>query len=189
MVACYNNLAGNNDITQYNPNLTLVDYATSNGNSEISSNDQAVGMGILSDLLEWHKLDPVDEYEIHRNNLIYNNFQHNRNPFIDFPEWVDLIWGNDKGSKSASPSTDVIYEGRGTTPAKPSEPDKPATSDDTIFGMPKQRALIIGGIALGVVVVIVIIILIVSPKARKKAGKAVKKSVKKQVKKSAKKKK
>ena len=28
--------------------------------------------GILEDLLEWNKLDPVDKHEIHRNNLCYN---------------------------------------------------------------------------------------------------------------------
>lgn len=114
MVACYNNLSGTDTITQFNPNLTLVDYATSNGASAISSSDKAVGMGILSDLLEWHKLDPVDEYEIHRNNLIYNNFQHNRNPFIDFPEWVDLVWGDAKGTASANPASDAIGEPQGT---------------------------------------------------------------------------
>ena len=93
MAACYNNISGNETITQYNPNLTLANYATSEGNSEISSAENAVAMGTLSDLLSWHRMDPVDEYEIHRNNLIFNNYQHNRNPFIDFPEWVDYIWG------------------------------------------------------------------------------------------------
>ena len=39
----------------------------------------------LSTLLKWHELDPVDEYERHRNNLIYYNVQNNRNPYIDFP--------------------------------------------------------------------------------------------------------
>ena len=106
MVACYNNLSGNQTITQFNPNLTLCDYATSSGASEISSSTKAVGMGILSDLLAWHRMDPVDDYEIHRNNLIYNNFQHNRNPFVDFPDWVEAIWG----SASYDPITkDVSY--------------------------------------------------------------------------------
>lgn len=107
MVACYNNLSGTDTITQYNPNLTLADYATSSGSSEISDADNAVAMGILSDLLEWHKLDPVDEYEKHRNNLIFNNYQHNRNPFIDFPQWVDYIWGG--VDTAISPSTDAVY--------------------------------------------------------------------------------
>lgn len=94
MAACYNNISGTETITQYDPQLTLADYATSDGKSEISSETgKPTTMGILSDLLSWHKMDPVDEYEIHRNNLIDINYQHNRNPFIDYPEWVDYIWG------------------------------------------------------------------------------------------------
>ena len=111
MAACYNNFSGTDVITDYNPNLLLVDYATDNGAAESSSATHPVCMGILSDLLEWHKLDPVDEYEIHRNNLIYKNFQHNRNPFIDFPEWVDVVWGNDS-TKTANPATDKISSGK-----------------------------------------------------------------------------
>lgn len=93
MAACYNNFSGHETITDFNANLLLVDYASSDGNAETSTADHPVVMGTLSDLLSWHKMDPVDEYEIHRNNLIYNNYQHNRNPFIDYPEWVDYIWG------------------------------------------------------------------------------------------------
>jgi len=48
----------------------------------------------LSMLLEWHLLDPVSEKELDRNNAIYA-VQKNRNPFIDHPEWVMKIWGND----------------------------------------------------------------------------------------------
>ena len=108
MVACYNNLSGTDTITQYNPNLELVDYVTDAGSSESSSATHAVSIGILSDLLDWHRKDPVDEYEIHRNNLIFNNYQHNRNPFIDFPQWVEYIWGDLKGEVSADPLTDGI---------------------------------------------------------------------------------
>ena len=104
--------ASENNITQFNPNLLLVDYATSDGAAEESSASHPVTMGILSDLLEWHKLDPVDEYEIHRNNLIYKNFQHNRNPFIDFPDWVDMIWGENASNLSANPATDKIASGQ-----------------------------------------------------------------------------
>lgn len=110
MAACYNNFANKSGaISDFNPNLLLVDYATSGGVAISSSDHESATMGVLSDLLEWHRLDPVDEYEIHRNNLIYTNFQHNRNPFIDFPEWVDVIWGEGKGKNFASPSLDVIY--------------------------------------------------------------------------------
>ena len=112
MAACYNNFSGTDTITEYNPNLLLVDYATDDGAAEASSATHPVCMGILSDLLEWHKMDPVDEYEIHRNNLIYKNFQHNRNPFIDFPEWVDMIWGENLSNLSANPATDKIASGQ-----------------------------------------------------------------------------
>lgn len=51
--------------------------------------------GKLSDLLEWNELDPVDPYEIRRNNVIYG-YQNNRNPFIDHPELVKYIFGDKK---------------------------------------------------------------------------------------------
>ena len=110
MAACYNNWSGAEDISQYNPNLILVNYATSGGEREDSSASHPVAMGIVSDLLEWNELDPVDEYEIHRNNLIYNNYQHNRNPFIDFPEWANYIWG-DKVGQSIDSRHNKINEG------------------------------------------------------------------------------
>ena len=42
-------------------------------------------------LLEWHHDDPVDDFERNRNEVVYS-YQHNRNPFIDHPEYVSLIW-------------------------------------------------------------------------------------------------
>ena len=47
--------------------------------------------GKLSTLLEWHYSDPVDSFEINRNNVIYS-YQKNRNPFIDHPEFAEKIW-------------------------------------------------------------------------------------------------
>lgn len=48
-------------------------------------------MGLLSVLIQWHKDDPVDAKEMHRNDVVYS-FQHNRNPFIDHPEWVSALY-------------------------------------------------------------------------------------------------
>ena len=43
-------------------------------------------------LLEWNDLDPVDEWEMQRNDVA-ESYQGNRNPFIDHPELAREIWG------------------------------------------------------------------------------------------------
>jgi endonuclease I len=43
-------------------------------------------------MLLWHLQDPVSQKEINRNDSIYKNVQHNRNPFIDHPEYAGQIW-------------------------------------------------------------------------------------------------
>lgn len=48
-------------------------------------------------LLKWHRQDPVDSKEINRNEEIYK-IQGNRNPFIDYPELAEYIWGDKKGT-------------------------------------------------------------------------------------------
>ncbi len=50
--------------------------------------------GKLSALLEWNELDPPSEFEETRNDRIYDNWQGNRNPFVDHPEFADMIWEN-----------------------------------------------------------------------------------------------
>jgi endonuclease I len=62
--------------------------------NELVNNGTVPYHGKLSTLLQWHNQDPVDDFERRRNDIIYNNYQHNRNPFIDHPEWVSAIWGN-----------------------------------------------------------------------------------------------
>lgn len=53
-------------------------------------------IGDLTTLLEWHLQDPPDDFEMNRNNVIYE-WQRNRNPFIDRPELVDFIYGDKAG--------------------------------------------------------------------------------------------
>ncbi len=43
-------------------------------------------------LLRWNEQDPVSQKEIDRNNVIYADYQHNRNPFVDHPEYARMIW-------------------------------------------------------------------------------------------------
>jgi len=49
--------------------------------------------GVLSALIAFHFEDEVDDFEIQRNNVI-SSYQKNRNPFIDYPHLVELIWFN-----------------------------------------------------------------------------------------------
>ena len=116
MVARYNNIAGaTSGIDANNPNLTLANNVKDNSVTGTSNASTPFSLGILQDLLEWNKLDPVDEFERHRNNLLFNNYTNNRNPFIDFPSWADYIWGTCENGVydasiigSANPSTDAL---------------------------------------------------------------------------------
>lgn len=65
------------------PNLELND-STSNGSVPLH--------GKISVLLAWHAADPVSATERRRNEIIYTDWQGNRNPFIDHPEWAEQIW-------------------------------------------------------------------------------------------------
>ncbi|WP_329410177.1 endonuclease [Streptomyces sp. NBC_00704] len=49
-------------------------------------------IGKLSVLKAWSEQDPPSAFEEKRNQVIYDTYQHNRNPFIDHPEWVEAIW-------------------------------------------------------------------------------------------------
>ena len=44
-------------------------------------------------LLKWHKQDPVSEKEVNRNNAVYE-VQGNRNPFVDYPQLAEYVWGD-----------------------------------------------------------------------------------------------
>lgn len=65
----------------------------------------------LDMLIRWHEEDPVSQKETDRNNAIYD-IQHNRNPFIDHPEYVASVWG----IATTAPSIGNIYN----SPLEPS---------------------------------------------------------------------
>ena len=82
--------------------LELVNYTTPNNNDPI--------LGKLSSLIQWHIDDPVDDFERNRNEIIFG-FQQNRNPFIDHPNLVNYIWGDNIGevwNESLDLTTDKI---------------------------------------------------------------------------------
>lgn len=80
MATCYSNLTW---AAKYLWMLQQNDYPT--------LNSWAVEL-----LLKWHREDPVSQKEIERNEVVYG-YQNNRNPFIDFPDLAEYIWGNKIG--------------------------------------------------------------------------------------------
>jgi hypothetical protein len=54
-------------------------------------------IGDLATLLLWNVADPADDFEMNRNNVV-QVWQKNRNPFIDYPNLADFIWGNNVGT-------------------------------------------------------------------------------------------
>ena len=202
MAARYNYFSGEDadGINSSNPNLEIVNNGTSWEDTGYTSSTSATGkMGILQDLLEWNKLDPVDEFEIHRNNLLFRNYSFNRNPFVDFPEWADYIWGTCKDGSydttlkgSANPQSDKINgDTEAVTPDVPSDPDTPATPDNPSGeekkGLDTKTIIIIAVVAGVVLIVAIIIFASLSKRNKKKVLKTVKKTVKKSSKSSKKK--
>ncbi|SFU55788.1 Por secretion system C-terminal sorting domain-containing protein [Pustulibacterium marinum] len=76
-----------NDIASWETNTTQSDIIL-NGTS-----DQVYEDWFLNMLLEWNAADPVSQKEIDRNDEAYD-FQGNRNPYIDHPEYITQIWGS-----------------------------------------------------------------------------------------------
>lgn len=58
-----------------------------------SPNASLAVFGNLKTLLQWHLDDPVSTEERRRNDLVYDRYQKNRNPFVDRPEFVAKIFG------------------------------------------------------------------------------------------------
>ncbi|MFM9988405.1 endonuclease [Flavobacterium sp.] len=74
-------------VTRYENTVSSYSYAVFSGNTY-----PAIDPAFLAMLITWHNNDPVSAFEIARNNAIYAR-QNNRNPYIDHPEYVGLVWG------------------------------------------------------------------------------------------------
>lgn len=95
-------------------------YEGTNGELDLEVVD-AVGTypapehGKLSTLLAWNLADPPDEFEKNRNDVVFN-WQKNRNPFVDYPEFAEIIWNG------ATPS-DIFISNVTSNPAQPEADD------------------------------------------------------------------
>ncbi|ESU20259.1 extracellular ribonuclease [Flavobacterium enshiense DK69] len=88
MATCYQNLIGGWETNDADAN-TVLD----------GTSDKVFEQWYLDLLYSWHIADPVSQKEIDRNNAVYGA-QGNRNPYIDHPEWVSVIWGSTLATES-----------------------------------------------------------------------------------------
>lgn len=72
------------------------------------SNDKVFTDWALDMLLQWHANDPVSQREIDRNNAAYT-YQNNANPFVNHPEYAQLIWNpNPDVTAPTAPTTLIV---------------------------------------------------------------------------------
>ena len=62
-------------------------------------------VGNLQTFLQWHEMDPVNDFERTRNDRIFG-IQNNRNPFIDHPELVNIYFGT--GAQKLTVSINLV---------------------------------------------------------------------------------
>lgn len=82
----------------------------------------------LDTLLEWCAMDPVDTWEMSRNDLT-QNIQGNRNVFIDYPEYAWLVFGKDVPENIDTPTN---HGGTGGKPGGDSEDPNPPIIDPVV---------------------------------------------------------
>lgn len=95
--------------TRYENNIAGYPFAMFNGSS-----NQVFTTAFLNMLLTWHAQDPVNTREIDRNNAIYAR-QNNRNPYIDHPEYAQLIWNSTPDTQAPTAPTNLTVTGTTST--------------------------------------------------------------------------
>jgi predicted extracellular nuclease/endonuclease I len=93
---------------------------------------RSTALGKLCVLLAWSDADPIDEVERTRHDRIYQ-YQGNRNPYVDNPEWIDLIYPESTCDAVIEPPTDPV-----DPPTDPVDPptdpvDPPASNNSPLI--------------------------------------------------------
>lgn len=96
-------------VTRYQENIPS--WSTNdNANKAFNNNTfPSVNIDYLKLMLKWNAEDPVSDKERARNEGTYS-FQHNRNPFIDSPQYVNRVWNSNCPGLGALP-VDILYFG------------------------------------------------------------------------------
>ncbi len=95
--------------TRYENEIGSWENANSDGSDPVldGSNNHVFENWYLDVLLQWHNQDPVSQRELDRNQAAYN-YQGNANPFIDHPEYVNLIWNPNPDTQAPSIPNNLV---------------------------------------------------------------------------------
>ncbi|MBB1452677.1 endonuclease [Pseudoalteromonas sp. SG43-1] len=78
--------------TRYENVIGTWQTKTTSSNAVLNgSSNQVFESWVVAMLLDWHNSDPVSQMELDRNQAAFE-FQGNRNPYIDHPEFVEMVW-------------------------------------------------------------------------------------------------
>ena len=101
--------------TRYNSEGNNTFDHTSQGKAVFTSSYPYLTTYAINLFTKWHLQDPVSEKEINRNDAVQAK-QHNRNPYIDHPEYVNVIWGGGEYVEPTPTTYTVTYScGSGIT--------------------------------------------------------------------------
>jgi endonuclease I len=113
-------------VTRYQPNIggypgapnntytgTGIPSALPFNSSTNGGTYPSVQIEYLRLMLKWAAQDPVSQREMDRNNAAQNH-QGNRNPFIDHPEYVDMVWNSNCQNLQSLPVDLLLFRGYAT---------------------------------------------------------------------------
>ena len=131
------------NLYENDPNPTVDDSDGNNGDKVNNRNDGKKVIESLATLLQWMKDDPVDTWEMSRNDQC-ENVQGNRNVFIDYPEYAWLLFDQTPPAEYQTPSgkaASASPKPTATSTATPAPTATPtATPKPTATPTPKPTA-------------------------------------------------
>lgn len=98
-------------VTRYQNNMSSYASNADASQSFAGNTFPSVTIPFLQMMIRWHNLDPVSRKEEIRNNGAYS-FQGNRNPYIDHPEYVGMVWNSSCPGLAILPVDIVSFTGK-----------------------------------------------------------------------------
>lgn len=121
----------------------------------------------IETMLLWHLTYTVDSFDQKRNDVVYSN-QHNRNPFVDHPEYACRIWGDtsDTARSYCAGHYDPVPGGDSSDTSEPGGSGEKEKEYEYVL-TPWGLGLIIGGSVLALAIIVTVVVIIVIRKKKK----------------------